>query len=117
MDIDTSVVDKAGETEEESKASGKSTGFENVKITIAEKLRHAAEVIGEKAADQDAQSGLAQHGKLASEWLNHSAEYVRQFDYAQVDARVREFVRQSPGRSILIAGGIGLILGAILRRR
>jgi len=117
MEINDSVADKAEETAEESQDSGKSTGFENVKNSIADKLHDVAGVIGEKAADQDAQSDLAQYGKQASEWLNHSAEYVRQFDYERADARVREFVRQSPGCSILIAGGVGLILGAILRRR
>jgi ElaB/YqjD/DUF883 family membrane-anchored ribosome-binding protein len=60
---------------------------------------------------------MAQYGKQASEWLNQSAEYVRQFDYERADARFREYVGQSPGRSLLIAGGVGLIIGAILRRR
>lgn len=116
MEIVDSELDKSGEAAEY-QASGKSTGFENVKIAIAEKLRNAAEFIGKKADDPEAQPGIAEYGKQASEWLNHSAEYVRQFDYEQADVRFREYVGQSPGRSILIAGGIGLILGAILRRR
>ena len=68
-------------------------------------------------AIHDAQCGMAQYGKQASEWLDQSAEYVRQFDYEQTDARVREYVRQSPGRSLVIAGAVGLIIGVILRRR
>lgn len=117
MAMDNSEVDNAEEAADDFQPSGESTGFENVKKTIADKLHNFAEAIGEKTADQDAQTGMAQYGKLASEWLNHSAEYVRQFDYEQADARFREYVGQSPGRSILIAGGVGLILGAILRRR
>lgn len=117
MGIDDRVVDIAGEAEAGFQASGKSTGFENAKNSIADKLHAVAEVIAEKAAEQDAQSGMAQYGKQASEWLNLSAEYVRQFDYEQADAKFREHVGQSPGRSILIAGGVGLIIGAILRRR
>jgi len=70
-----------------------------------------------KAARQDAQSGIAHYGKQASEWLDHSAEYVRQFDYKQANAGLREYVGQSPGRSLLIAGAVGLVIGAILRRR
>jgi len=70
-----------------------------------------------KAARQDAQSGMAHYGKQASEWLDHSAEYVRQFDYKQANAGLREYVGQSPGRSLLIAGAVGLVIGAILRRR
>lgn len=116
METHDSAVDKTGEIAQESQGSGKSTGFENVKNSIADKLHDVAGVIGEKAADQDAQPGMAQYGMRASEWLNQLAEYIRQFDYEPADAWVREFVRLSPGRSILIAGGVGLILGAILRR-
>jgi ElaB/YqjD/DUF883 family membrane-anchored ribosome-binding protein len=49
--------------------------------------------------------------------LDDFAEYVRQFDQKQVDTTVREYVKKSPGRSLLIAGGIGLIIGVALRRR
>ena len=117
MGTNNRVVDKTGETAAEFQGAGKSTGFENVKNIIADKVQNVAEALGEKAADQDAQSGIAHYGKQASEWLDQSAEYVRQFDYEAVDARVREYVRQSPGRSLLIAGAVGLIIGAILRRR
>ena len=117
MGISNRAVDKTGEIAAESQGSGKSTGLENVKNIIADQLHNVAEALGEKAADQGAQCGMAQYGKQASEWLDRSAGYVRQFDYEQADARVREYVRQRPGRSLLIAGAVGLIIGAILRRR
>ena len=117
MGTNNRVVDETGETAAEFQGTGKSTGFENVKNIIADKVRYVAGALGEKATDQEAQSGIAQYERQASEWLDQSAEYVRQFDFEQVDARVREYVRQSPGRSLLIAGAVGLIIGAILRRR
>ena len=117
MGISNRAVDKTGEIAAESQGSGKSTGLENVKNIIADQLHNVAEALGEKAADQGAQCGMAQYEKQASEWLDRSAGYVRQFDYEQADARVREYVRQRPGRSLLIAGAVGLIIGAILRRR
>jgi len=117
MGINSRVVDKTKETSAEFQGTSKSTGFENVKNIIADKVHNVAEALDEKAANHDAQSSIAHYGKQASEWLDQSAEYVRQFDYEQVDARVREYVRQSPGRSLLIAGAVGLIIGAILRRR
>jgi ElaB/YqjD/DUF883 family membrane-anchored ribosome-binding protein len=112
-----SVGERTGETTAELQGSGKATGFENVKNIIAEKLHDAAKGLGEKAAEQDAHSGIAQYGKQASEWLDQSAEYVRQFNYEQANARVRDYVKQSPGRSLLIAGAVGLVIGAMLRRR
>ncbi|AOY56965.1 DUF883 C-terminal domain-containing protein [Desulfococcus multivorans] len=117
MEKNNTEVDDTEETAASFQGSGKSTGFGNVKTVIADKLHKAAEAIGEKAADPDAQSGMAPYGNQISGWLDQSAEYVRQFDYEQADARVREYVRQKPGRSLLIAGGIGLMIGAMLRRR
>ena len=117
MEISNSTVDKAGESSAEPQGSDESTGCENIKNIIADKIHYVAGALSEKAADQDAQCGIAQYVKHASEWLDQSAEYVRQFDYKQVDARVREYVRQSPGRSLLIAGVVGLMIGAIWRRR
>jgi ElaB/YqjD/DUF883 family membrane-anchored ribosome-binding protein len=110
-------IDGTEETEEAFQGSGESTGFENVKNMIAEKLLNVAEALDEKAKDLDAQSGMAQFGKQASGWLEQSSGYVRQFDYEQTETRVREYVGQNPARSLLIAGGVGLIIGAILRRK
>ncbi len=117
MGINNLKFDKTGENAAGFQVSGKSTGFENVKNIIADKMHNAAEALSEKAADQDAQCGITQYAKQASEWLDQSAEYVRQFDYEQEDAKVREYVNQSPGRSLVIAGAVGLIIGVILRRR
>jgi len=117
MKKNNSAVDKTEEIAAENQGSGRSTGFGNIKNFIADKLHNAAEDLSEKAGSPDAQSGIAQYGKQASEWLDQSAEYVRQFDYEQADTRVRECIGQNPGCSLLIAGGIGLIIGAVLRRR
>lgn len=91
--------------------------FDNVKNNIADKLHKVAECLGKKGTDQDCKCGLAKYGKQASEWLDHSAEYVRKFDYKQADANIREYIKQSPGRSLFMAGAVGLIIGAVLRRR
>ena len=110
-------VDHAVEAEAESRTPEASNGFERMKDVIADTLQSVAGGLNEKTADMDAQSGMTQYGKQASEWMEHSAEYVRQFDYKEADAGVRAYIRQNPGRSLLIAGGVGLMLGAILRRR
>ena len=117
MGINNWKADKTEETSAKSQDLKKSTGFENVKTILADKMDKAAEALGEKATNPDAHCGMAHYGKQASEWLEQSAEYVRHFDHNQANARVREYVGQRPGRSLLIAGGAGLIIGAILRRR
>jgi ElaB/YqjD/DUF883 family membrane-anchored ribosome-binding protein len=117
MVINNGIVDKTEETSAEFKSSGKSSCYGNVKNIIADKLHNVAEVLDEKSTDQDVQCCMAQCGKHISEWLERSSEYVRQFDYKQAGAGVREYVKQNPGRSIIIAGAVGLIIGAVWRRR
>lgn len=117
MSIYDQKVGNSGETAGISHNSGESHGFENIKNIIADQLETVAEVLGENAMAQDARSGIAHYGKQASEWLDQSAGYVRQFDYERAEARVRECIKQNPGRSLLLAGAVGLIIGAVLRRR
>ncbi|WP_035271889.1 hypothetical protein [Desulfonatronum thiodismutans] len=117
MGIYDQSVGNPEETDKMSHNSGKSRGFENVKNSIADHLETVAEALADNTTGQDAQSGLARYGKQASEWLDQSAGYVRQFDYEQAEARVKECIKQHPGRSLLVAGAIGLIIGAVLRRR
>ena len=117
MKVNPKAVDETQEAASQLDAPGKSSGFENVKNRIADKLQYIAEVMCRKADDHNTQTDVAACEKKASEWLDHSAEYVRQFDYKQADAKTREYIKQNPGRSIMIAGTVGLIIGAVLRRR
>lgn len=117
MGINNEVADRSEETAAKSDNSSKSSCCMSIKNTIADKLHDVAEALGEKTSDHDGQCVVAQYGQRASEWLEESAEYVRQLDCKQADAGIREYVRQSPGRSLLIAGAIGLIIGAIWRHR
>ncbi len=116
MGKNSSADDKPEETAEAFQGSGQSTGFENVRNMIADKLHDIAGALSEKPADSDAESGMTPENP-ASAWLDQSAEYVRQFDYERTNAGVREYIGQNPGRCLLMAGGAGLIIGAILRRR
>ena len=117
MGISDSTADNTTGTAEEIIGSNKPTGFENAKNIMADKMHHVAEAINEKAADQDPLCDITQYGKQASEWLDQSAEYVRRFNFEHADAKIREYVRQSPGRSLLLAGAAGMMIGAILRCR
>ncbi len=120
MGITNCDIDPTGETTAGIPGSDRSCccGLGNMKNIIADKLHQAAEVLCEKAIDPDVPNEkMAQYGIKASEWLDQSAEYIRQFDYQEADARVREYVRESPGRSLLIAGAVGLVIGAMCRHR
>lgn len=94
----------------------KPLGFEAVKTAVADKLHEYAQALSKTAAEH-AECGLAQQGTRAGVWLEKSAECVRQFDYDRTSAEIREAVKRRPGRSLLIAGAVGLALGALFRRR
>ena len=93
-----------------------SCSCDELKAILADKIHKVAEALRDKAAEQDAHSGAAHYRNEASEWLEQSAEYVREFDDRQADAKFREYVKQSPERSLLIAGAVGLVIGTLWRR-
>ena len=92
------------------------SGFTQVRSTLSEKLRTAAGRMKEKGAATGSED-LRGFGGQASDWLERSAKYVDDFDAQRFKDDMSTQVRQNPGRSLLIAGAAGLILGAILRRR
>jgi hypothetical protein len=117
MEMENLNDGNSGKHPAEKHGSTASSGFENIKNIVADKLHSAAGTLSDKTASQDMDPNIASYGNQASEWLDQSAKFVREFDFNDADARIREYVRESPGHSILIAGAVGLIVGAILRRR
>jgi ElaB/YqjD/DUF883 family membrane-anchored ribosome-binding protein len=117
LDPNEPALDPDEESRKAFESSGKTGGFEKLKKVIADRLVDVAGTLDENAATQDAQSAMAQFEKQASEWLSESAEFVRNFDHEEADAAIRAYIRQNPAGSLLIAGGVGLVIGAFLRRR
>ncbi len=97
--------------------SGKSSSLDEIKNVIAKKLHGVAGELSQKAESPELRPVIGDYGKQAADLLDRSAEYVENFDYHEFNARAREYIREKPGVSLLIAGVAGLILGAIVRRR
>jgi ElaB/YqjD/DUF883 family membrane-anchored ribosome-binding protein len=97
--------------------SGKASNLDEIKNVIAKKLHGVAGELSEKAESRELQPALGDYGKQAAHWLDQSAEYIQDFDYEEFNARVREYVRENPGLSLVIAGVAGLIFGAVVRRK
>src|SRR5262245_47162834 len=92
------------------------SSFDRIKRTAADKLHRAAETLhqqSERASNQD----YGYYGQRAADWLDRTADYVGEFDPKQVRTDLEDQVRRNPGRTLLIAGGVGLLLGALVRRR
>jgi ElaB/YqjD/DUF883 family membrane-anchored ribosome-binding protein len=93
------------------------TTFERVRETVAERLSRTAHALYQKSSQADEQSEFANLGNRAAEWLERSAVYVKDIEPHQLRSDIEEQVRRHPGRSLLIAGIAGLILGRVIRRR
>ena len=110
--INDSVLPDSNYWEREERQDGSS--FDRIKQTAADKLRRAANTVQQ----QSERVGVSRdYGQRAADWLDRTADYVGEFDPKQVRSDLEEQVRRNPGRTLLIAGGVGLLLGAMLRRR
>jgi ElaB/YqjD/DUF883 family membrane-anchored ribosome-binding protein len=90
--------------------------LDNVKTTVADKLKTAADALHEKVAQGNQNEKISNYGQQAERFLNRSSDYIRDLDLERVNTDIKEGVRRNPGRSLLIAGAVGLLLGVLVRR-
>jgi ElaB/YqjD/DUF883 family membrane-anchored ribosome-binding protein len=93
-------------------------GVDRVKGAAAQALHAAADLLRHRAEGASGQfSALTNYGQQASDFLARSANFVEDMDMERVQRQIEDAVRRNPARSLLIAGAVGLLLGATLRRR
>jgi len=101
--------------EQEHRGSGSPT-FNRVTAVVADLLTEAAGVIHQKSA-VIGHAEISDLGDRAADWLEHSADYVRELEAQRLRSDIEDKVRRNPGRSLIIAGVIGLVIGRVIRRR
>jgi len=101
----------------EAQSSANPSTLDQLKDTVADKLKSASSALKEKAARAEPNSSVASYADKASGWLGGASDYVREMNPTQVKSDLQRQVRTNPGRTLLIAGAAGLLLGALLRRR
>ncbi len=97
----------------ESEVESRGVGDERLQTRIADKLHQAAESLSGKAEHGQ----IPQFGTQASTWLHNSDDYIERMEPKKIQEDITEQVRRNPGKSLLVAGAAGLILGAIFRRK
>jgi ElaB/YqjD/DUF883 family membrane-anchored ribosome-binding protein len=97
-------------------SEGGSPTTNNIKNTLADKLRTAADSIRRRSIRAN-EGPAAQFGNNTADWLEKSSDYVRDFEPEKLKRDLEGKVRENPGRTLLIAGAVGLILGTLIRRR
>jgi ElaB/YqjD/DUF883 family membrane-anchored ribosome-binding protein len=91
--------------------------FKQIRTTAADKLQAAAETLHQKADRSGQSTEVTALGHRAADWLERSADYVNEMEPRRLKSDIETQVRRNPGRSLLIAGIVGLALGGILRRK
>lgn len=97
-----------------SQPSGSST-LETIKSTVADRLNAGAGIIRLKI-EHTQDNAVAGFAGQASAWLDNAADYVREVDPQKAKADLQNQIRRNPGRSLIVAGAAGLMLGIVLRR-
>ena len=111
--FDEVAAPRSGESEIEYRG----TSFDRIKVRIAGKLRQAAETLFDKTEDNQPPRGAPNFGSQASALLHNSADYIERMDPKKIKDDITEQVRRNPGKSLLVASAVGLIIGAIFRRK
>jgi|SRR5215475_13950789 len=91
--------------------------FKQIKGAVADKLQAAAQTLHQKADRSGQSTEVSAFGHRAAGWLERSADYVNEMEPQRLRSDLENQVRRNPGRSLLIAGIVGLALGGLLRRR
>lgn len=68
------------------------------------------------AASDNIRKATGQEQNTIAQSIDGAADYLREIDPQKVGQDLREGVRRHPGRSLLIAGAAGLLLGIMVRR-
>lgn len=97
--------------------TGAGMDFKQIKSTVAEKLHGAAQRLQERAGESETASEMGRWSQRAGDWMERSADYIQDLEPQQLRTDLENQVRRNPGRSLLIAGAAGLLLGRLLRGR
>ena len=98
-----------------------------LKATLADKLEAGAERIRQKSArpgeivgenvSAQTKGNLQNVGQKVATGMENTADWIRNADIASMRSGIEHQVRTNPGRTLLIALGVGYVLGRALRGR
>lgn len=99
----------------ESENKSKNTEASDKAESIRKYLDDKKDIVNEYA--QNTIHKVNELSQRASEVFSGSADYVKNFDFDNAKNQLETRVREKPGMSLVIAGGLGLLIGLIVRKR
>jgi hypothetical protein len=98
-----------------------------LKATLADKLEAGAERIRQKSSrpgevvgenvSAETRGNLQNVGQRVATGMENTADWIRNADMASMRSGIENQVRTNPGRTLLVALGVGYVLGRALRGR
>lgn len=117
---ESALMQKTGEAKE--KLHTVKEKASTLKATLADKLEAGAERLRQRSATanvseagQEVQGNVRKVGTKVASGMESTADWIRNADVNQVKDGVERQVRTNPGRSLLVALGLGYVLGRALR--
>src|SRR5262249_61693885 len=90
---------------------------DRLQYRIADQLRSEAGRLRSSVAPWEEDESGSAFKRDAARWLDNAAEYVDSVNLREIESDVKQHVRRNPGRSLLFAGAVGLLLGLVAKRR
>jgi len=85
----------------------------NTMASTAESLHQGGEKVAQAGRDAGATASRLAHG--AADKLQASADFIRSHDLNDIVASVERYVRENPGKALLVAGFAGFLAARTLR--
>lgn len=120
QDLQGGIYNEEGERITGRSRSSEASVFSKVTDRVSNTLEQIAGTIHEKTRGmrrEGQESKLADVGERAAGALHSSANYLKQADLDQIQTDLRSTIKRNPERSVLVGLGVGLLLGAILRKK
>jgi hypothetical protein len=83
--------------------------------TILRKSSSAVDETAERVASHE--RDIRSYGRKTAEWLGASAGFVSELDPVQIRNNAADGLRRNIGRSLVVAGMLGLVIGLLVGRR
>jgi hypothetical protein len=112
-DVSSSVRDRAGDAKN-SLADMLATGAERLRSRTG--VSGTAELSGVGGATASTDGRLSQVGERVAGGMESTADWLRDADIDSLRTGVEKQVKEHPGRTLLIAAGLGYLLGKAFRR-
>lgn len=117
QNVKDKVADAAATAKQKASEVGRQAGeqIDAKRGPAADSLQSAASAIHEKADSLPGGETVKSVAHSAAEKLDSTAGYIREHDVQAMLSDVENMVRRNPGPSLLIAAGIGFLIGRAFR--